>query len=173
MFTFIDTTRSGAKGWCIVDWTPAFGWCLDLRVRPRFRLPNGKGSRLFLLPFRLVVRSRCIVLFLPWHASISTHGRPYGALEPRASKEEETLLHCVALLGLAASLAPSPVIYPFSDAPLHVYIRCCSNSYQCSSLLFFIDRWSQILATVLPILSFTYRGSSLLAVCSIWLQQFL
>ena len=138
---------------------PGFRVVSCLRVRPRFRLPNGKGSRLFLLPFRLVVvRSRCIVLFLPWHASISTHGRPYGALEPRASKEEETLLHCVALLGLAASLAPSPVIYPFSDAPLHVYIRCCSNSYQCSSLLFFIDRWSQILATVLPILS--------LAVCS-------
>ena len=67
-----------------------------MRVRPRFRLPNGKGSRLFLLPFRIVVRSRCIVLFLPWHASISTHGRPYGALEPRASKEEETPLRCVA-----------------------------------------------------------------------------
>ena len=134
---------------------PGFRVVSCLRVRPRCRLPNGKGSRLFLLPFRIVVRSRCIVLFLPWHASISTHGRPYGALEPRASKEEETLLHCVALLGLAASLAPSPVIYPFSDAPLHVYVAVPTAT---NALLFFIDRWSQILATVLPILS--------LAVCS-------
>ena len=170
MFTFIDTTRSGAKGWCIVDWTPAFGWCLDLRVRPRFRLPNGKGSRLFLLPFRIVVRSRCIVLFLPWHASISTHGRPYGALAPRASKEAETPLRCLARARRLARSVPS---YLPIQRCLAARIRCCSNSYQCSSLLFFIDRWSQILATVLPILSFTYRGSGLLAVCSIWLQQFL
>ena len=121
MFTFIDTTRSGAKGWCIVDWTPAFGWCLDLRVRPRFRLPNGKGSRLFLLPFRLVVvRSRCIVLFLPWHASISTHGRPYGALEPRASKEEETPLRCVARARrLARSLRPQ--LFTHSAMPRCTY----------------------------------------------------
>lgn len=87
---------------------PGFRVVSCLRVRPRFRLPNGKGSRLFLLPFRLVVvRSRCIVLFLPWHASISTHGRPYGALEPRASKEEETPLRCVARARRLARSVPS------------------------------------------------------------------
>ena len=135
---------------------PGFRVVSCLRVRPRFRLPNGKGSRLFLLPFRLVVvRSRCIVLFLPWHASISTHGRPYGALEPRASKEAETPLRCLARARRLARSVPSYL--PIQRCPA-ARIRCCSNSYQCSSLLFFIDRWSQILATVLPILS--------LAVCS-------
>ena len=112
---------------------PGFRVVSCLRVRPRFRLPNGKGSRLFLLPFRLVVvRSRCIVLFLPWHASISTHGRPYGALAPRASKEAETPLRCLARARRLARSVPSYL--PIQRCPA-ARIRCCSNSYQCSSLL--------------------------------------
>ena len=97
------------------SWTgprPAFRWCLDLHVWPRFRLPNGKRVSPFLAPF-------FVSLFslhrrpVPWHASICTHGRPW-------SRE-----HCVALRCSGSpprSLAPSPVIYPFSDAPLHVYV---------------------------------------------------
>ena len=131
MLTFID---SRSKRLVHRGLDPGFRVVSCLRVRPRFRLPNGKGSRLFLLPFRLVVRSRCIVLFLPWHASISTHGRPYGALEPRASKEadRETPLRCLARARRLARSVPSYL--PIQRCPA-ARIRCCSNSYQCSCLL--------------------------------------
>ena len=82
------------------SWTgprPAFRWCLDLHVWPRFRLPNGKRVSPFLAPF-------FVSLFslhrrpVPWHASICTHGQPW-------SRE-----HCVALRCVARarrSLAPT------------------------------------------------------------------
>ena len=107
------------------SWTgprPAFRWCLDLHVWPRFRLPNGKRVSPFLAPF-------FVSLFslhrrpVPWHASICTHGRPW-------SRE-----HCVALLGLAArSLQQLPILFS-------------SRVYICRVLIlsqfpFFIDRWS-------------------------------
>ena len=63
-------------------------------------------------------------------------------------------LRCVARARRLARSVPSYL--PIQRCPA-ARIRCCSNSYQCSSLLFFIDRWSQILATVLPILSLAVR----------------
>ena len=109
-----------------------------------FQAPEWKRVSPFLAAFS---SSRC---------SFSMH-RPVPSLACFHFHARPAILRCVALLGLAASLARSvPSYLPIQRCPA-ARIRCCSNSYQCSSLLFFIDRWSQILATVLPILSLAVR----------------
>jgi len=138
-----------------------------------FQAPEWKRVSPFLAAFS---SSRCSFSMhrpVPSLACFHFHARPaiwgLGA-ESIQGRRDSIALRCVARARRLARSVPSYL--PIQRCPA-ARIRCCSNSYQCSSLLFFIDRWSQILATVLPILSFTYRGSSLLAVCSIWLQQFL
>ena len=106
---------------------------------------------LFVSLFVLDASSCSFLGMLPFPRTAGHMGH-WSREHPRKQIER---LHCAALLGLAASLAPSPVIYPFSDAPLHVYVAVPTAT---NALVFFIDRWSQILAAVLPILS--------LAVCS-------